>query len=768
MDLKGGRALGGSHRIAALVATVLLGAVLVNSPFGVIGRTAPAASATAAPILGLLGATVPNFAEEHAAGIQSVTIGAVWSLAQSSSSGTFSSTYAGQIRAEIASAHSAGLSVVLDPGLQYPPSWAFFLNSQTRFVNQYGDVYSAGGSSGNNAINAVTDAAVRSAEGTYLSWLGTVISPGSVIAVRQGGGPLGELHYPLASYNHHPDSYWAYDAASQATLPASVQNWSPGTGTVAQATTFLNAYNQNLNGYSIWLNGQLHNDFGVKELVMLPGWGERPNLTPTSGPFYTVETDLLVPPNQTYPEFNEGLDWTDILASLPDAADSVAYTTYLDAPTNPPGLPASVQLEDPADYLASLVRGTPIRLGGENSLSDQTVAAMTLCLSRAQALGFFIVNWMGEEQLLATAAGTAPGDPTLGQLVRAYATATGTGGSTLSIATSSVPGAVKGHPYRATLSATAGDPSYSWSVSTGALPAGLGLNPSTGVVSGIPVTSGRSVFTVQVTDQSGTGVRADLAITVSAGPGPGTLAQPVVGLASTPDGGGYWVVDAAGSVMSFGDATFFGSTVGLPLNLPINHIVATPDGGGYWLVAADGGIFTFGDAGFFGSMGGIHLNAPVVDLAPTPTGRGYWLVAADGGIFTFGDAGFFGSMGGRPLNRPVVGLSPDPSTGGYWLVASDGGIFAFAAPFLGSTGAIRLNRPINGMTASPDGEGYWFVGSDGGVFAFGDARFAGSTGGIRLNQPVVGMAADAMTGGYWLVAADGGVFAFGAPFLGAA
>ncbi len=47
-----------------------------------------------------------------------------------------------------------------------------------------------------------------------------------------------------------------------------------------------------------------------------------------------------------------------------------------------------------------------------------------------------------------------------------------------------------------------------------------------------------------------------------------------------------------------------------------------PDGRGYWLVAADGGVFAFGDAGYFGSMGGKPLNAPVVGITATPTGRG--------------------------------------------------------------------------------------------------------------------------------------------------
>src|ERR1700723_183950 len=63
---------------------------------------------------------------------------------------------------------------------------------------------------------------------------------------------------------------------------------------------------------------------------------------------------------------------------------------------------------------------------------------------------------------------------------------------------------------------------------------------------------------------------------------------------------------------------------------PIVGMAATPDGGGYWLVASDGGIFTFGDAVFHGSTGGEHLNAPITGMATTPTGGGYWLQGADG------------------------------------------------------------------------------------------------------------------------------------------
>ena len=52
-----------------------------------------------------------------------------------------------------------------------------------------------------------------------------------------------------------------------------------------------------------------------------------------------------------------------------------------------------------------------------------------------------------------------------------------------------------------------------------------------------------------------------------------------------------------GGIFVFGDAGFYGSTGGLALSQPIVGMAATPAGHGYWLVASDGGIFAFGDAG---------------------------------------------------------------------------------------------------------------------------------------------------------------------------
>ncbi len=241
----------------------------------------------------------------------------------------------------------------------------------------------------------------------------------------------------------------------------------------------------------------------------------------------------------------------------------------------------------------------------------------------------------------------------------------------------------------------------------------------------------------------------------------------VVGMAATPGDNGYVEVDAAGDVATKGGATCYGSMTGIHLNQPIVGVATDPTTGGYWLVASDGGVFAF-NAPFYGSAGSLALNKPVVGIASTRNGNGYRLVASDGGVFDYGSAAFYGSTGSITLNKPVVGMAVDPTTGGYWLVASDGGVFAFNAPFDGSMGGTTLNKPVVGIAPTLQGNGYRLFASDGGIFDFGSAGFFGSTGGIPLDKPVVGGVSDTAQGGYWMVASDGGIFSFNAPFYGSA
>jgi hypothetical protein len=71
-------------------------------------------------------------------------------------------------------------------------------------------------------------------------------------------------------------------------------------------------------------------------------------------------------------------------------------------------------------------------------------------------------------------------------------------------------------------------------------------------------------------------------------------------------------------VFSFGTAPFYGSTGNIRLSRPIVNMAPTPTGRGYWLVASDGGVFTFGDAAFYGSTGNIRLTRPIVAASAHP------------------------------------------------------------------------------------------------------------------------------------------------------
>ena len=80
----------------------------------------------------------------------------------------------------------------------------------------------------------------------------------------------------------------------------------------------------------------------------------------------------------------------------------------------------------------------------------------------------------------------------------------------------------------------------------------------------------------------------------------------------------------------------------MTLRAPVVGMATTNDGKGYWLVASDGGIFTYGDGNFFGSAGGCGSRPRSSAWRPPAVGAGYWEVASDGGIFMFGNATFYG------------------------------------------------------------------------------------------------------------------------------
>ena len=87
--------------------------------------------------------------------------------------------------------------------------------------------------------------------------------------------------------------------------------------------------------------------------------------------------------------------------------------------------------------------------------------------------------------------------------------------SALSISSTSLPATTAGAAYSATLIATGGTPAYTWSISSGSLPAGLTLAASTGIISGTPTTSGSFSFGVTVKDSSSATETATATLTLS-------------------------------------------------------------------------------------------------------------------------------------------------------------------------------------------------------------------------------------------------------------
>jgi len=137
-----------------------------------------------------------------------------------------------------------------------------------------------------------------------------------------------------------------------------------------------------------------------------------------------------------------------------------------------------------------------------------------------------------------------------------------------------------GTAYSTTLAATGGKAPYKRVLTSGALPAGLTLNPSTGAITGTPTeTASATILTVTVTDSSipAQSKSVSLSLTISSS-APAPLAITTTSLPNGQDGNAYSATLAAtGGTTPYNWSVSSGTLpAGLSLNAATGAITGTP------------------------------------------------------------------------------------------------------------------------------------------------------------------------------------------------
>ena len=143
--------------------------------------------------------------------------------------------------------------------------------------------------------------------------------------------------------------------------------------------------------------------------------------------------------------------------------------------------------------------------------------------------------------------------------------------------TTSIPAATAGAAYSATLSESGGISPYTWTITSGTLPAGVSLNSTTGAIAGTPAGVSSGSVTFHVADAAGMSASQAITFTVNAPPAltitTGSLPAGTTGTAYSQ------TLQATGGVPSYTWAVTTGSLpAGLALNSATGAISGTPSG----------------------------------------------------------------------------------------------------------------------------------------------------------------------------------------------
>ena len=235
-----------------------------------------------------------------------------------------------------------------------------------------------------------------------------------------------------------------------------------------------------------------------------------------------------------------------------------------------------------------------------------------------------------------------------------------------------------GEPYSVALPTYGGIPPFTYSIIAGALPPGLTLNSTTGVISGTPTTAGNFFYTAQVVDS--VGAFYDLKCEIKIG-------QPIT-LACAKSTGQVGVAYSSSLVATGGVAPYTFSIIsgslpaGLTLNSSTGAITGTPTTSGIFNFTAQVVDSTGSAAGTTTATCSIVIAPPAITLAcATSTGQvgvAYSsALIATGGVPPYTFSIISGSL--------PAGLTLNSSTGAITGTPTTSGTFNFTAQVVDST-----------------------------------------------------------------------------------
>lgn len=258
----------------------------------------------------------------------------------------------------------------------------------------------------------------------------------------------------------------------------------------------------------------------------------------------------------------------------------------------------------------------------------------------------------------------------------------------------SLPSGTVGAVYAQQISATGGAPAYTWALDNGALPGGLGLDTTSGLISGTPAAAGDYTFQLSVTDQLGG--KATRAFTLTINPGLSiTTASPLPGgVAGTPYS---TTLAAAGGTLPYTwsvTAETGGVPAGLTLDSATGKLSGTPTTAGSYQFTA-----VVSDAAQHRATKplSITIETPLAITTPSPlpdgtVGKAYQLqLAATGGTQAYTWSLTAGAL--------PAGITLDPAAGMLAGTPTAAGVFNLT---LGVTDGVQsLTKAFKLTIAAP-------------------------------------------------------------------